>query len=305
MVDDTFRLFHMEVNHMSARTITLLAEKGGVGRTTLTVNLAGAFARRGYRVLLVDMEGQASASKLFLGPDAVDRLPVHQMLGALFDEAADANPQHIIRATRFPGIQIAPSSGLLFRYEQGEPLARGMVCFALRDFLADVVHDFDVILVDTPPMIRGLIGVSSVLAADAIITPIEPEPFAMQAIVEVHRLITALQEAMMRNGLPRDFRHLGCVITKKDRKSLHKAVEQSVRNNYGTQVFTSIIRDLAAYADANASQSPVTDYAPKTKSAQAKVLEATTEVNELCSELETRLGFTLAPASKSKSKKVA
>lgn len=292
---------------MPAKVITLLAEKGGVGRTTLTVNLAGAFARHGYRVLLVDMEGQASASKLFLGPDAVERLAVYQMLGALFDEATDAIPDQIIRSTRFEGIHIAPSSGLLFRYEQGEPLSRGMVAFALRDFLSDLKDTYDLILVDTPPMIRGLIGVSSVLAADVIITPIEPEPFAMQAIVEVHRLLTGLQEAMMRSALPRDFRHLGCVITKKDRKSLHKAVEQSVRNNYGTQVFTTVIRDLAAYADANASQCPVTEYLPKSKAAQAKVLEAATEVAELCAELEPRIGLQqqASGAKKSKTKKVA
>lgn len=292
---------------MAAQIITLLAEKGGVGRTTLTVNLAGTFARDQHRVLLVDMEGQASLSKLFLGPDTVEQLPINRMLGSLFDPAAEAVPQQIIQPTRFERIHVAPSSGLLFRYEQGEPLSHGMLAFSLRDFLAEVVDEYEFILVDTPPMIRGLLGVSSVLAADAIITPIEPEPFAMQAIVEVHRLLLALQETLRQGGLPRDFRHLGVALTKKDRKALHKAVEQSIRNNYGAQVFNTVIRDLAAYADANAAQCPVTEYAPKAKSAKAAAEAATQDIRELAAEIVARLvgNQTRTEPKKTKTRRVA
>jgi len=274
---------------MAAQTITLLAEKGGVGRTTLTVNLAGALAREGYRVLLVDMEGQASLSKLFFGPQAVDQLSIHRLVAALFDEAAVADPEQIIQSTRIEGIHVAPSSSVLFRYEQGEPLSKGMLAFALRDFVAEVQDRYDYILVDTPPMIRGLLGVSAVLAADAVITPIEPEPFAVQAVVEVHRLLMGLQEALRQGGIPTTFRHLGVVVTKKDRKALHKATETMLRNNYGAQVFETVIRDLAAYADANASQLPVTEFLPKSKSAQAKAQEAAQEVSQLTSEILVRL----------------
>ena len=276
-------------SRMAAQTITLLAEKGGVGRTTLTVNLAGALAREGRRVLLVDMEGQASLSKLFLGPQAVEQLPVNRLVAALFDEAADALPEQIIQRTRSERIHVAPSSGILFRYEQGEPLSKGMLAFALRDFLVEVQDQYDYILVDTPPMIRGLLGVSAVLAADAVITPIEPEPFAVQAVVQVHSLLMALQEALRQAGIPPAFRHLGVVVTKKDRKALHKATELMLRNNYGSQVFETVIRDLAAYADANAAQLPVTEFVPKAKGAQAKALEASAEVLQLTAEIQGRL----------------
>ena len=70
---------------MSAIMMSLLAEKGGVGRTTLTINLAGALAERGGRILLVDMEGQRSLSKFFLGVEAVEELHHSNSIAAVFD----------------------------------------------------------------------------------------------------------------------------------------------------------------------------------------------------------------------------
>src|SRR5947209_3168152 len=102
---------------MSAVVVSLLAKKGGVGRTTLTINLAGALAKEGHRILAVDMESQASLSQFFLGPEAVEQLPKAATIAAIFDDGIDPNPQTIIRPTNCERLALAPASQALAAHE--------------------------------------------------------------------------------------------------------------------------------------------------------------------------------------------
>jgi chromosome partitioning protein len=269
---------------MTAHILTLLAEKGGVGRTTLAINLGGAFARQGHRVLLVDMEGQASLSKFFLGPTAVDQLPLHRMMAAIFDEQAPAEPSNIVAATEFERISIAPSSRLLADHDFPRPFTMGTLPFALRDFLSEVVDHFDIVLIDTPPKIQGLLGVASVIASNSVLTPVEPEPFAVQAVVEVHRLILEVQQTANPT-----LRHIGFVVTKKGRQALHRATEGMLRSNYQSLVLETVVREAAPYADANAFRQPITHFLPKGKAAQTAAEQAANEIQQLAAEIEVRL----------------
>lgn len=289
---------------MAATVLTLLAEKGGVGRTTLALNLAGAFAKAGRRVLLVDFEGQSSLSKLCLGPTTVDQLPIHKMMAAIFEENAIALASNMLVATPFENVTLAPSSRILADYDFPRAFTLGLAPFALRDFLADLTDQFDLVVIDTPPKIQGLLGVAAVVAADAVLTPVEPEPFAVQSVVEVHRLLLEVQQVANPN-----LKHLGFVVTKKGRQSLHKATETMLRNNYHSQVLETVIREAAPYADANAFRVPITHYAPKTKAAQKGTEQAVAEVTQLAREIEERLAGKFrelpAPKSKAKTKKAA
>lgn len=271
---------------MTSKVITLLAEKGGVGRTTLALNLAGAFALTGRRVLLVDFEGQSSLSKLCLGPTVVDQLPIHKMMASIFEENAIAIASNILVPTPFHNVTLAPSSRILADYDYPRAFTMGVAPYALRDFLSELQDSFDLVIIDTPPKIQGLLGVAAVIAADAVITPVEPEPFAVQSVVEVHRLLLEVQQTANSN-----LRHLGFVVTKKSRQSLHKATEAMLRNNYQSQVFATVIREAAPYADANAFRVPITHYEPKSKAkaTQKGTAEAQAEVKELAIEIEQRL----------------
>ena len=94
---------------MSAVMLALVAKKGGVGKTSFTINLAGAFAKQGMRVLAVDMEGQASLTQFWLGVEATEKLPKARTLAALLDDTLIPDPQAIIHTTRCPGIWLAPA----------------------------------------------------------------------------------------------------------------------------------------------------------------------------------------------------
>src|SRR4051812_20584981 len=97
-------------------TISLFAKKGGVGKTTLSLNLAGYLASQNHRVLVIDADPQASLSQGLLGPDKVERLSRGETLAALFDEVHDPNPKDIIHETGCENIWLAPASDLLQPY---------------------------------------------------------------------------------------------------------------------------------------------------------------------------------------------
>jgi chromosome partitioning protein len=278
---------------MSAVVVSLLAKKGGVGRTTLTINLAGAIAKEGFRVLAVDMESQASLSQFFLGPEAVEQLPKAATIAAVFDDALDSSTQAIIRATHCERVWLAPANESLAAHEMPRPNTTGPLQFALRDFLAEAGAAFDFVLVDTPPYIYGLLAWSSLLASRYVITPLHPETFSAQALVGVQRLI----DHAMQQGNP-GLELLGYVINLKEAKPvLHNLTESRVRQLHRQQVFETVIPKAQAYADSIPYQKSVLDHQPR--SAAAKTIQ------KLARELLGRIGVEPKEQPKTKSRRKA
>jgi chromosome partitioning protein len=253
-----------------------MAEKGGVGRTTITLNVAGWLVQQGKSVLIVDTDPQASASHFFLGPAQVERLHKTQTIAALFDDTVEPDPERILRQTPFPGLWLAPASWLLKEHNLACPERSGPAQFALRDFLRDLAGRFDYMLIDTPPDIANLPSWTALLASQYVLTPVEPETFSSQSLIGVERrIVQAIQ-----GGNP-GLRFLGYIVNKRKTRAFHAVNEQTLRQLYGSQVFTTVLKDLAQYAEAEGMQKPVTAYAPKTEAARL--------VGKLAEELLSRI----------------
>jgi len=243
---------------MTTRTIALYARKGGVGRTLLTQNLAGAYAEQGHRVLLIDTDPQGSLSKNFFGAKAVQRLRSYQTVAALFDSRREPDPADMVHATEVPGIAIVPASDHLEPYDLPQPLKHGSLRFALRDFLRDVRRSFDVILIDTPPNVSNLPGWNALMVADYVLTPVNPKKNSAESILDVKaRLMTAIE-----HGNP-DLIDLGYLVNNLDiRSAKQRAIELKMRQLYGPQVFDSVVYSRVRFEEAAYEYQPITHWRP-------------------------------------------
>ncbi len=154
---------------MGARVVTVFNQAGGVGKTTLVMNLGHALAERGLRVLLVDMDPQASLT-LFMGLDPVE------LERTVYDAVVDGSPlplQHDLH-----GLSLAPSNINLSAAEL-ELVVADMRDLRLKDALAPLTADFDVVLVDCPPSL-GILTYISLVAAQAVLVPIQTQFKAFQ-----------------------------------------------------------------------------------------------------------------------------
>ena len=250
---------------MRTKTLCLLARKGGIGRTSLVINVGCCLAEKGLKVLLVDMESQASLSQFFLGPEAVERLPIARTTAALFDDAIEPDTSSVIRKTTIEGVSLAPASMALACHESPEPQQQGASQFALRDFLAEVDGEYDVVLIDTPPFIYGMLSWASLMAANYLAVPVQPEAFSTQALIGVQQLAS---QAMDRFNP--DLELLGYIINMKEkRSSLHNLIEGQIRKLHHENVFATVIPKLSAFSEAIPHQKSVTQHKPKSDAAKA------------------------------------
>jgi len=244
-------------------SLCLLAEKGGVGRTTTCVNLGSWFAARGLRTLLIDTDPQSSLSKFFLGTNALYDLPKGNTIAALFDDRYAPQLEDLVRETLFKNLFLAPSSSQLKDHNLPRPATLGDLRFALREFVLEAKSHYDMIIIDCPPDVGNLPTFSSLLAADYALTPIEPERFSVQSIAGVDAQLAAAQE------INTELRFLGYFMSKRrTRLSLHKAIEDKLRGLQRERVFQTVVPMMVAYAEAQSQGEPINVYAPESREAE-------------------------------------
>src|SRR5262249_13111805 len=151
-----------------------LNRKGGVGKTSTCHHLAGVFAERGKKVLLIDADPQASLTQGCLGARAALSLPPEKTIASLFDASADRSAWDIIQEPRITDVYLAPSSVVLNRFNLPEPEKYPHLQGALAFFLAEVKDQFDVVLIDCPPTLN-LCSWAALLASDGVVIPLTPE----------------------------------------------------------------------------------------------------------------------------------
>ncbi len=246
---------------MARLAFCLINQKGGCGKSSTCFHLAGAFARLGYRVLLVDVDPQGSLSQGFLGSDIVENLPATETLAALFDESSFfLDHRLLVHETSFPGISLIPANQTLAEFNTPKPETTGMAQYAIRELL-DLQEAFDIVLMDCPPNLYQC-SWNAMLAADYVLIPVPPEDFGTQGLRAVHQAID--QARRLNTGL----RRMGHLVTRYDRRLLvHRSYEERLRGLYRELVLETTVPEASAYKVSLACRQPVEFYSAKTPAA--------------------------------------
>ena len=246
---------------MPARRIALMNQKGGVGKTTTCVNLGAALARRGLRVLLVDMDPQANLTvHMDVRPDALEK-SVYDVL------AGRASIAEAVRPTSTLGMDILPASLDLAGAEMELVSTVGreqILKEALDRHLApaDGVEPCDFVLVDCPPSL-GLLSVNALTAVREVIVPLQAEFFALQGMARL-REVVGLVEKRLNPGLA----VVGILPSMLDsRTTLSREVLTEIRGYFGAAVFGTAIRRNVKLAEASSHGRTVFEYAPDSNGA--------------------------------------
>ncbi|GAB3716361.1 ParA family protein [Mariniluteicoccus flavus] len=241
-----------------ARIIAMCNQKGGVGKTTTTINLGAALTETGRKVLLVDFDPQGSLSVgLGVNPHTLDQ----SIYNVLLDRDVDIHD--VIDSTTVEGLDILPSNIDLSAAEIQlvSEVAREQI---LARALDKVRSDYDVILIDCAPSL-GLLTINALTASDGVIMPLECEFFALRGIALLTDTISKVQERLN----PR-LEIIGILGTMYDARTLHsREVLDRVVQAFGETVFHTVIRRTVKFPETTVAGEPITTYASSSPGAEA------------------------------------
>jgi len=242
------------------KIIAIANQKGGVGKTTTTINLAAALAEHGHRILVVDLDPQGNAST-GLGIDMENReFTAYELL------LEDVDLENVILKTSTENLSIIPATVDLSSADL-DLIANEKRSFLLHDALRQTQMDdfrFDYILIDCPPSLN-LLTVNAMIAAHSVLVPLQSEFFALEGLSQLMLTIREIRQAGNRN-----LRIEGVVLTMYDRRNnLSLQVEQDARANLGDVVFKTVIPRNVRVSEAPSFAVPVLAYDSLSKGAEA------------------------------------
>jgi chromosome partitioning protein len=244
--------------------VSLLNQKGGVGKTSTCHHLAGALSAAGKAVLLVDNDPQASLTQGFFGPEAMRAAGFGESVAALYDPEFAAVPEAVIRPTGVPGVAIVPGSVRLTRFNQLPTDRWADSESGIREFLDEVKEGYDLVLIDNPPNLH-LCGWAALTASDGLVVPLQAEDYGAQGIVAVMEAVGAV-----RGRTNPALANLGFLLTMFDKRlGIHVAYERQLRELYGPEVFTAAFPLAKDYKEAVAARLPVGLYKPRSAASKA------------------------------------
>jgi chromosome partitioning protein len=259
--------------------VTLLNQKGGVGKTSTAYHLAGTLAKSGRSVLVIDNDPQASLTQGFWGPQATRDIDASRSVAALFDPGSVAIPSALVRPTGIEGVSIVPGSRHLTEANMRPPSEWAETQMGMSEFVEEAVLDFDVVLIDCPPNLH-LCSWAALVASDSIVVPLQAEDFGSQGLAPVQEAVAAVQA-----GPNRHLRLQGYLLTMFDKRlTVHVSYEALLREMYGDEVFAASVPRAKDFIEAVAARVPISHYKPK--SAAAKAIQAVAD--ELVARLSSR-----------------
>ena len=244
--------------HGGARVVAMCNQKGGVGKTTTTINLGASLAEFGRKVLLVDFDPQGSLSVgLGLNPHEMD-LTIYNLL-----MERDVTLDEVVVPSGVEGMDLLPSNIDLSAAEVQlvHEVAREQT---LQRILAPALEHYDIILIDCQPSL-GLLTVNALTASDGVIVPLECEYFALRGVALLKTTIDKVRERL-NPKLSID----GVLGTMFDGRTLHsREVMERLVSAWGDTVFHTVIRRTVKFSDATVAGEPITAYASSSAGAEA------------------------------------
>ncbi len=240
-----------------AHIVSVLNQKGGVGKTTTSINLAAYLAEHGKFVLLVDLDPQANATS-GVGID-------HNTLPAgVYEALIGTHPaRRLIHPTAHEGLRILPATQALAGASIELVSAEEREHF-LRKALMEVKNDYDYIIIDNPPSL-GLITLNGLVASDSVLIPVQAEYFALEGLTQLLNTVN-----LVRENLRPDLEVMGAVITMYDsRTKLSKEVLQELYRYFPDKIFRSVIPRSVRLAEAPSFGKTIIGYDPSSKAAKA------------------------------------
>lgn len=241
-----------------AHVIAMANQKGGVGKTTTTINLGAALAEQGRRVLLIDVDPQGSLGVgLGLDPHGRDATIYNLLMqdGASLDEAlveTAVDDLHLLPAN----IDLAAAELLLV-----QEVAREQ---ALQRLVERLRYRYDHILIDCPPSL-GLLTINGLTAADGVIVPLECEYFALRGMSLLMQTLERVRDRL-NPGLELE----GIIATMFDRRTIHaREVLERVRDAFGDAVYETPVTKTIRFAEAPVAGEPILTYSPRSRGAEA------------------------------------
>lgn len=235
--------------------VSVINQKGGVAKTTTSLNVASSWAKMGKKILLIDLDPQSSATKAIFGDREFEKTIYDVVMGqAQAEEATVYSPEF--------GIDVIPAEIMLsgVDLQLAAQFGREQI---LRKKLDSVSREYDSILIDCSPSL-GLMTINALLASKDIIIPICPEYFSLKGI---DLILSTLQN--IRTGLGYKVNVRGVVITRFRDRRIAKDVINQVREKYQLNVYSSYIPDSIAVEEAHHAHQPVHEYAPASPASKA------------------------------------
>ena len=239
------------------RTIAVVNQKGGSGKTTTAVNLAATLAEKGRNVLLIDLDPQYSATQWY------DVNDVGKGVFDLFAEPETTNIETLVFETQTAGVSLVPSSPWLVGAEKalsGEPGAEQCLKEKLK---ALPVGRYDYILIDCPPTL-GVLTVNALNAVTEVLVPVECHVMGLHGLAQLWKTVE-----LVKKRLNPELNVTGILACRVDRRTKHgKEVVEKVRAKFPEITFTTEIRENVRLAECPSQGGPITAYDPKSAGAE-------------------------------------
>jgi len=260
-----------------AKIISLINQKGGVGKTTTAINLATYLADCGKKVLLVDLDPQGNASS-GLGIDIrnLEKGLYHTLIGGL-------HPRNVIFRVDSANHDIMPSSQDLAGAGV-EMVHLDNREFKLYDVLRQVRSDYDYIIIDSPPSL-GLLTINGLVASDEVLIPVQTEYYALEGLSQLLQTIELVQTHLQPN-----LKIMGAILTMYDRRNrLSRQVVKEMRNHFPGHVFDSVIPRSVRLAEAPSYGKSILSFDGLSKGARSYKLLAREIIEKDEAELKNKI----------------